>query len=143
MIGGLAKTGILRGLACRCPNCGEAPLFSRYITVRRPCPVCKIDNTQFASDDLPPYLTVAVVGHVVVPAYIWFDLRFTPQLWIEVLLWVPLTLALSLALLPRMKGASIGLAWASGTMRPEIGKAGDQAVAAHRPAAATARTPRP
>ena len=131
MTGGLTTTGVFRGLACRCPNCGQAPLFSRYITVRSPCPVCKIDNTKFASDDLPPYLTIAVVGHVVVPAFLWFDFRFAPQLWIEASLWIPLRLALSLALLPPMKGASIGLAWASGTVRQE-----DQAVAA-------ARTPRP
>ncbi len=152
MIGGLAVTGVLRGLACRCPNCGEAPLFSRYITVRSSCPVCKIDNTKFASDDLPPYLTIAVVGHIVVPAFLWFDWRYTPKLWIETLLWVPLSLALSLALLPRMKGASIGLAWASGTVRQEIGESADQAVAALRPALAqpvdvpaapNARTTRP
>ncbi len=137
MIGGLVATGLLRGFACRCPNCGKAPLFSRYITVRSPCPICKIDNTKFASDDLPPYLTIVAVGHVVVPASIWFDSRYMPQLWIETLLWVLLSLALSLALLPRMKGASIGLAWALGTVRQEIPAfGGDKAVASHLPALA-------
>jgi uncharacterized protein (DUF983 family) len=70
----------------------------------------------FASDDLPPYLTIAVVGHVVIPALVWFDLRFAPPLWVEASVWLPLTIALSVALLPRMKGASVGLAWASNTV---------------------------
>ena len=148
MIGGMSGTGVLRGLVCRCPNCGEARLFSRYLTVRSPCPVCKIDNTKFASDDLPPYLTIVVVGHIVVPAFLWFDGRYAPELSVEALIWLPLSIALSLALLPSMKGASIGLAWASGTVR----QSDDQAVVRQQPVlvqpvdvpvAAKARAPRP
>lgn len=136
VIAGLARTGILRGLACRCPNCGKARLFTRYITVRSPCPECSIDNTIFASDDLPPYLTIAVVGHLVVPAFLWFDARYLPELWIEALIWLPLSVALSLALLPSMKGASIGMAWASGTVSQETSVSDD------KPCRTEARTPR-
>ncbi len=112
-------TGVLRGVACRCPNCGRARLFSRYIIVRTCCPACGIDNTRFASDDLPPYLTIALVGHTIVPAYLWFDWQYAPALWIEASIWLPLSIALSVILLPSMKGASVGLAWASGTLRQE------------------------
>jgi uncharacterized protein (DUF983 family) len=112
-------TGVLRGLCCRCPNCGRARLFAGYIRVRAPCPVCGIDNTVFASDDLPPYLTIAAVGHTIVPAFLWFDSRFVPALWVEASIWLPLTVALSLLVLPSMKGASLGLAWASDTRRAE------------------------
>jgi uncharacterized protein (DUF983 family) len=119
MVDRSAAIGVLRGLACRCPNCGRARLFTRYITVRTPCPACGIDNAKFASDDLPPYLTIALVGHTVVPAFIWFDWRYAPALWVEASIWLPLSIALSLVLLPSMKGVSVGLAWASGTLRQE------------------------
>ena len=68
-------------------------------------------------DDFPPYLTILLVGHLVVPSLIWSDLRFEPALWLQAAIWLPLTLILSLALLPRMKGASAGLCWAIGLTR--------------------------
>ena len=117
MAGKSRWTGVLRGLSRRCPNCGQAPLFTSYITVLTPCPVCGVDNDMFPSDDLPPYLTIAVVGHTVVPSLMWVDLIYAPPTWIEAAIWLPVATAMSLALLPRMKGASIGLAWASDIVR--------------------------
>lgn len=113
------RVGILRGLKCRCPNCGETPLFKGFLTVRTPCDVCGIDNTKFLSDDLPPYLTIAVVGHIVIPAFIWTDYALVPALWLEAAIWLPATTLLSLVLLPRFKGASIGFAWSVDLIRSE------------------------
>jgi uncharacterized protein (DUF983 family) len=92
-------------------------LFSGYITVVTPCRVCGIDNTMFPSDDLPPYLTIAVVGHTVIPAFMWVDFTFRPEIWVQTAIWLPITTVLTLVLLPRMKGASIGLAWAADVQR--------------------------
>ena len=47
-------TGILRGVLGYCPNCGRGDLFSGFIRVRTPCPVCGIDNDMFPADDFPP-----------------------------------------------------------------------------------------
>jgi uncharacterized protein (DUF983 family) len=35
-----------------------------------------------------------------------------PNYWIHILMWFPLTIGLSLLLLPRIKGALVGLQWA-------------------------------
>jgi uncharacterized protein (DUF983 family) len=51
----------------------------QYIKIRRPCEACGTDNTVYPSDDFPPYLTILVVGHVVVPLFIWSD-RYEPPL---------------------------------------------------------------
>ncbi len=110
--------GIRRGLRRRCPNCGEGRLFTRYLTLRSPCEVCGADNTIYPSDDFPPYLTILVVGHIVVPLFVWSD-RYEPPLWLQATIWLPLAVILCLALLPIMKGATVGLCWATDFVRPQ------------------------
>jgi uncharacterized protein (DUF983 family) len=89
----------------------------RYLSLRNPCEVCGTDNTIYPSDDFPPYLTILVVGHVVVPLFVLSD-RYEPPLWVQAAIWLPVTLVLCLALLPIMKGATIGLCWATDFVRP-------------------------
>jgi uncharacterized protein (DUF983 family) len=114
-------TGIRRGLAGRCPACGEGRLFAGFLAIRPHCPHCGADNAIYPSDDFPPYLTILVVGHLVVPLFMWVDRAWAPDLWLQAAIWLPLTLMLCLALLPRMKGATVGLCWATGLVRPVEG----------------------
>ena len=119
MTGKSILIGLGRGLTCRCPNCGRGKLFRGYLKVRSPCLVCGDDNAAYPLDDFPPYLTILVVGHLVVPLLIWTDLRYAPPVWLESAIWLPLTVILCLLLLPRMKGATAGLCWALGLSRPD------------------------
>lgn len=108
--------GLKRGLCRRCPNCGQGRLFTRYLTLRCPCEACGADNTIYPSDDFPPYLTILAVGHVVVPLFMWSD-RYKPPFWLQAVIWLPVTLVMCLALLPFMKGATVGLCWATNSVR--------------------------
>ena len=54
-----------------------------------------------------------IVGHVVVALVLMVEDFFAPALWVHALLWTPLVLGMSLWLLPRIKGALIGLQWAN------------------------------
>jgi uncharacterized protein (DUF983 family) len=114
------STGIGRGLRCRCPNCGEGRLFQGFLTPVSRCDVCSNDNTVYPSDDLPPYITVLVVGHVVVGFLLWADVSFSPPVWLELLIWLPVTALLSLVLMRPTKGAAIGICWATGIVRESI-----------------------
>src|SRR5574337_1762585 len=110
--------GVRRGLARRCPACGMGRLFSGFLTVSARCEHCAADNTVYPSDDFPPYLTILVVGHVVVPLVFLVERSYAPALWLQAAIWAPVTLLLCLALLPVMKGATVGLCWATGLVRP-------------------------
>jgi uncharacterized protein (DUF983 family) len=112
-------TGVKRGLARRCPNCGEGRLFSGYLTIRSPCEVCGLDNGIYPSDDFPPYLTILIVGHVLVPLFIWTDRAYAPPLWVQSAIWLPATVILCLSVLPFMKGATVGLCWGTNIVRPD------------------------
>lgn len=112
-------TGIQRGLLGTCPNCGAGRLFRGFLTVRDHCESCGADNTIYPSDDMPPYLTILVAGHLIVPLFMWSDRALEPSVWVQAAIWLPVTLALCLALLPRMKGAVVGFCWATNMVRQD------------------------
>ncbi len=101
-----------RGWRRRCPRCGKGPVFGGYLKVRERCGACGLELHHHRADDAPPYFTVLIVAHLVVPAMVLLERSAAPPQWLHLLLWLPLVLALSLILLPRVKGAIIGLQWA-------------------------------
>ena len=58
---------IKRGFRGRCPRCGEGKLFRAFLKVDDNCSVCDLDFTPHRADDLPAYLVIVIVGHIVVP----------------------------------------------------------------------------
>jgi uncharacterized protein (DUF983 family) len=100
------------GFRQRCPSCGTGRLFGRYLKVNDACPACGEALHHHRADDAPPYFTILIVGHVVVGAILPVERAFAPPLWLHAVLWLPLTLVMSLWLLPRIKGAIVGLQWA-------------------------------
>lgn len=106
------RLGLRRGLHLRCPACGDGPLFARYLKPHPACTRCGLQLAEFRADDAPPYFTILIVGHIVIPGMLLLEQIKHPPSWVHVALWVPLTLALTLLLLPRIKGAVIGFQWA-------------------------------
>jgi len=104
--------GLKRGFRLRCPACGEGLLFARYLKLHPTCSHCGLRLDEFRADDAPPYFTILIVGHIIVPGMLLLEQIKHPPSWVHVVLWVPLTLALTLLLLPRIKGAVIGFQWA-------------------------------
>lgn len=100
------------GFRLRCPSCGQGQLFGRYLKVNDACPSCGRALHHHRADDAPPYFTIMIVGHVVVGAILPVERAFMPPLWLHAVLWLPLALVMSLWLLPRIKGAIVGLQWA-------------------------------
>lgn len=101
-----------RGFGLRCPSCGTGKLFHSYLKVSDTCPACGEDLSHQRADDAPPYFTIVVVGHIIVPAALVLEQSMHPETWVHMALWLPLTLGLTLGLLPCIKGAVVGLQWA-------------------------------
>ncbi|HUD52210.1 DUF983 domain-containing protein [Parvibaculum sp.] len=101
-----------RGFLERCPNCGKGKLFRASLKVADECPHCGEALHHHQADDAPPYFTILIVGHVVVPIMLAVELEYAPAVWIQMIAWPTLTAALSLLLLPRIKGAVVGWQWA-------------------------------
>jgi uncharacterized protein (DUF983 family) len=109
----LAKA-MWRGFCGRCPHCGEGHVFKRFLKVANSCEVCGEELLHHRADDLPAYLVIVVVGHLVVPAILAIETAYAPPLWLQLAVWLPVTLFASLALLQPTKGAIVGLQWQVG-----------------------------
>lgn len=101
-----------RGLMCRCPACGKGKIFAGYLKVRHSCEACGTELHHHRADDAPPYFTMFIVGHIIVAGVLAVEKALAPETWVHMVLWLPATLIMSLALLPVIKGALIGLQWA-------------------------------
>ena len=103
---------LVSGFRRICPHCGKGHLFSGYLKVADACDNCGEEFHHHRADDGPAYLTILLVGHMMAPLLHIVFVKFRPE---------PLTLfsifavgcvALSLYLLPRLKGAIVAFQWA-------------------------------
>jgi uncharacterized protein (DUF983 family) len=87
-------------------------MMQAYIKVDTTCPSCGENLHHHRADDAPPYFTITLVAHIVVPGLLIAEKTFSPPLWVHAAIWLPLTLILTLWFLPRIKGAIVALQWA-------------------------------
>jgi uncharacterized protein (DUF983 family) len=105
-------SSLRRGFCGRCSRCGEGKLFRAFLKVDNRCPACGLDFTPHRADDLPAYLVIAIVGHIVVPTALLIETDYSPPVGLQLAIYLPLTALMSLALLQPVKGAVVGLQWA-------------------------------
>lgn len=106
------KPAMLRGWRRRCPSCGQGPLFRSYLQVHDQCPVCEATMSHHRADDGPAYLTIMIVGHLMAPILLFVFLKYEPDPLITSVIFIIGCVALSLYLLPRLKGLIVGIQWA-------------------------------
>ena len=100
-----------RGSLGKCPACGEGHLYRAFLKVADTCDHCSEELHHQRADDAPAYFTISIVGHIVVAGALILERALAPATWVHMAVWLPLTLFLSLALLPAVKGSLIGLQW--------------------------------
>jgi uncharacterized protein (DUF983 family) len=107
-------TSMLRGLRGRCPHCGKARLFYRYLKVEPVCQTCGHDLDRYPADDGPAYFTILLVGHLVIVPFLIFcaPLILTAPVWILTPAALVTVGAITLATLPIIKGGVVGLTYA-------------------------------
>lgn len=103
---------IKRGLLCRCPNCGTGKLFRAFLKPVDHCAVCGEDMSHQRADDLPAYLVILILGHVLLGGFMMTDLVYPASAWFHLAIWTPIGIATALATIQPVKGSVIGLQWA-------------------------------
>ncbi len=107
-----------RGLMCRCPACGKTKLFNGYLRVVPECNACGAPVGLARADDAPPYFVIFIVGHFIVLGMWQLETGYSPPLWVHAVIWLPLTVVMSLLLLRPVKGATVGLMLQLGLLKP-------------------------
>jgi uncharacterized protein (DUF983 family) len=98
-----------RDVRGRCPR-GRGRLFCAFLKVDDHCSVCRLDFTGHRADDLPAYLVIVIVGHVLVPVILWIEVDYAPSLPFQLGVYLPITALASIAHLQPVKGRRRGTA---------------------------------
>jgi uncharacterized protein (DUF983 family) len=106
------RSAINRGTRGHCPACGEASLFGRFLKPVGLCPGCGQNWTLHSADDMPAYLVVLIVGHLLVPFVVVVNRDFDLSMVLQMALWPAIALVLALILIQPAKGAVIAFQWA-------------------------------
>lgn len=100
-----------RGFLMRCPNCGRGKLFGAFLKPVAACGHCQEQLGHIRADDGPAWLTIMLVGHIIVPALFVVQKHVDWADWVAMIFWSCMVILLSLLLLPRSKGLFIAFIW--------------------------------
>jgi uncharacterized protein (DUF983 family) len=95
--------------ACLCPRCGKGRLFTGLLSVRQTCEVCGLDLSAQDAGDGPAVFSILFLGLIVVGLAALVEIKFSPPIWVHLLLWVPLILVGAVAMLRPLKAGLIAL----------------------------------
>lgn len=97
-----------RGIRNRCPVCDQGKVFQSFLKVVPECEVCHAPLGALRADDAPPYFTIFIVGHLLVPLVFVVETRYEPPMWLHMAIWLPLFTVVCTLLLRPIKGAVVG-----------------------------------
>jgi uncharacterized protein (DUF983 family) len=97
------------GLASRCPRCGKGRLFTGFLAVAPRCPVCGLDLAFAISGDGPAVFIIFLVSPVVIVLAVILEALLQPAPYVHLIVWIPVTVLLCLALLRPFKATTIAL----------------------------------
>ena len=77
--------------------------------MRDRCPVCGLDLRAHDTGDGAATLLILVVGTIVVALAFWVEFRFSPPLWVHIVLWPVVTVPLTILLMRPFKACLVAL----------------------------------
>lgn len=87
-------------------------MMAGYLDVARSCDACGTELHHHRADDGPAWATILITGHLMAPLMLLVFELFRPEGWQMAAGFSVAFVALSMWLLPRLKGAFVGLQWA-------------------------------
>ncbi|MCD2325137.1 DUF983 domain-containing protein [Sphingomonas sp. IC-56] len=100
---------IASGLQGVCPRCGAQTLFRSYLAYADTCSNCGLDFRDFNVGDGPVVFLTLGIGTIVTILALIVELKYEPSFLLHALLWLPLTLVLTVLTLRVAKGWLIAL----------------------------------
>ena len=97
------KQALINGWKRKCPNCGSGPMMDGF---------CSQAFHHQRADDGPAYITILISGHLLAPLMLIIFEWYRPDPLVLAVSFILIFITIALFLLPRVKGAFIGLQWA-------------------------------
>lgn len=96
-----------------CPQCGRKTLFAGLGQFASRCNDCGLDYDSFNVGDGPAALLVMAIGAVIIVLALILDSAIRPPFWVHVVIWVPVTAALTVVTLRMAKAALLAVEYRS------------------------------
>jgi uncharacterized protein (DUF983 family) len=87
-----------------CPRCGKGKLYKGFLDLAPQCEVCGLDYSFADAGDGPAVFIMMIAGFIIVGLVLWVEFTWSPPYWVHAMLWIPLTLALTVGLIRPLKG---------------------------------------
>lgn len=100
---------ISNAVMCRCPRCGNGPLFYQLLNLRPRCSACDLDYAFIDTGDGPAVFVIFLLGVLIMGGALYVEFGFGPPAWVHVVLWGLLTPLLAIFFLRFMKALLISL----------------------------------
>ncbi|QDH74414.1 DUF983 domain-containing protein [Brevundimonas sp. M20] len=100
---------IRAGLLCRCPNCGQGPLYAGFLKVVDRCEACGFDYSRLNTGDGAAIFIMQIAGGLVVFSALFAMIAWNPPIWLLLVIALPLVAGLSIGLMRPGKGVMIAL----------------------------------
>lgn len=100
-------SAVATGLSGRCPRCGQGKLFSAFLTVAPACEACGLSFAFADAGDGPAFFVSLVAGAIIAGLALLVEVAYEPPIWVDVVIFLPLTLLLCIAPLRPLKGVLI------------------------------------
>jgi uncharacterized protein (DUF983 family) len=113
--------GVIRGaILGLCPRCGARTLFATMLAFAPVCSVCGLDYHSFNVGDGAAALVTLLIGAIVVSGSIAVQLMFDPPVWLQLLIWIPVTTIGVIGLLRATKAALLTFEYRTGAREGRI-----------------------
>ena len=106
-------SAMTRGFRSKCPSCGKGRLFSSTLKVTDQCSFCGEDLYHHRADDLPAYLNIFIVGHIIVAIMMVVYQQNLMDMWTLAFVTVIAATLCSIVLMRPLKGTVVGAQWAA------------------------------
>lgn len=103
---------MMKGLRGKCPSCGISKLFTGGLKVQDKCNICNEELHHHRADDLPAYLNIFVVGHIVVAVMMTALTLKVVSMWTGMFITIAVAIIMSVILMRPLKGMVVGAQWA-------------------------------
>ena len=94
---------------CQCPKCKQSALFTHYVRSVERCRNCELDLSNQDAGDGPAFFAITIVGFIVTVLATVVELKYEPPYWLHAVIWTPMILIMSIALLRLVKSYLIHL----------------------------------
>ena len=85
-----------------CPECGKKSVFQSFLKIKEKCD-CGLKLSNLDIGDGPSFFAMFFLNIIIILLAIIVEIKFSPPLWIHLVLWCPLIIILSILLIIYLK----------------------------------------